>query len=405
MTGFKTPPLGDFQTYSTLLGHQGEHLATLGGYATGQCAQTDGLDGLLYPLRPVVGQISQFFEGKLAQCGRGMTLVAGKVDRTAADYRAADTSASADLRRIYPSAISGFPDLGAIPGGHLVGNFQDEGVSPKEPTSAAVDEATNIKHQLRALKLQFQGGELAGAEKLFKWCTGQSLIALLLDPLVGDYARLLYLHDAYAELGNGVYTVAGTLRKGSWALGTEWTGAAATAFDSYLFSWSMGVGGLGDVAQLTAKVYKDAYDTVVALVFTGLAMINSAMYEFDQLAKQAAETAAVDATIEVAGGGPEDPVADVAAGAFTIWKLYKIYKIVRSIVGIISKIEKVYHAITEAIDAIPKEINAVLAALNAPLPTLGSLLDDVEQKGFTFEQGGGWSPTLGAARLAMLPSA
>jgi hypothetical protein len=51
------------------------------------------------------------------------------------------------------------------------------------------------------------------------------------------------------------------------------------------------------------------------------------------------------------------------------------------------------------------EVNAMLAALNAPLPTVGSLIDDVEQKGFTFEQGGGWSPTLGAARLAMLPSA
>jgi hypothetical protein len=405
MTGFKTPPIGDFHSYSALVAQQGGHLGTIHGYAAGQCAQDGDLDGLLYPVRPLVHDVSQFFQSKLAQCQRGMTLVSGKVDRTAADYSAADAASAADLRKLYPAAYSAMPDLGSIPGAHLVGNYRDEGVSPQEPTSAAADEATNIKHQLRALMLNFQGGELAGAEKLFKWCTGQSLIELLLKPLLGDYGRLLYLHDAYTELSKGVYTVAGTLRKGSWALGSEWQGDAARAFDSYMFCWSMGIGGVGDAATLTGKVFKDAYDVVVALVHVALSEINALMNEFVELAKQAAETAAADAAIEVAGGGPEDPIADVAAGLVTAWKLYKIYKIVRRIISGVNAVETIYGKISAAVQAVPQEINKIIAAINAPLPSIGSLVDDVEQRGFSFEQNAGWSPTLGAARMTMLPAA
>lgn len=405
MTGFKTPPIGDFHTYSALVGHQGDHLGRLKGYAAAQCAQTGGLDGLLYLVRPVVGDVSHFFQGKLAQCGRGMTLVSGKVDRTAADYVSTDNSAAADLSRIFPAGLAKFPDIGDIPGGHLVGNYQDQDVSPKEPSSASADEAKDVKHQLDAIKLQFKGGELSGAEMLFKYVTGHSLIELLLDPLVGDYARLLYLHDAYAQLGDGIYTVAGTLRKGSWALGSEWSGSTATAFDSYLFNWSMGIGGLGDAAQLTAKVYKDAYDAVVALVYVALSTINSMMKEFVDLAKEAGSAVEDDAAIEAAGGGPEDPVADVAAGLVSVWKLYKIYKKVKAIIKGITVAEKIYDKINAALNAVPGEINKIIAEINAPLPTLGSLINDVEQNGFTIEQSSAWSPALGAARLALLPAA
>jgi hypothetical protein len=38
------------------------------------------------------------------------------------------------------------------------------------------------------------------------------------------------------------------------------------------------------------------------------------------------------------------------------------------------------------------------------MPTLGSLVNDVEQRGFDFEKGA-WDPTLGAVRVGMLPSA
>ncbi|MET9383156.1 hypothetical protein ABZY09_19295 [Streptomyces sp. NPDC002928] len=49
----------------------------------------------------------------------------------------------------------------------------------------------------------------------------------------GEYGRLLYLHDAYEALGD-----------------------AATNFESYLFQWTVGMGGVGDAAKETAKVYK-----------------------------------------------------------------------------------------------------------------------------------------------------
>lgn len=102
-----------------------------------------------------------------------------------------------------------------------------------EPQSAEHDTAADIQHQLETIRGKFlMGGVLATAEKVFRFFTGQDLVGLLLDPLVGQYGRLRYLHDAYAELASGTYTVAAPVRKGSWALADRWTGQAATNFDS-----------------------------------------------------------------------------------------------------------------------------------------------------------------------------
>ena len=60
-----------------------------------------------------------------------------------------------------------------------------------------------------------------------------------------------------------------------------------------------------------------------------------------------------------------------------------------------------------AVGASWQDVHAVIAAFQAPLDlpgTIHSLVDDVEQRGFEFEKSGGWSPALGATRIAMLPS-
>ena len=335
-----------------------------------------------------------------------MDLVAEKSDATANAYRTTDQDTAAHIRSLYPTPLGGFPDLGGLPGSSHLGNFTDEDVKPKDPDDASQYEAKSISHMVWTLHTNMGEGFLAGAEKLFKFCTGQSLIELLLTPLTGDFGRLEYLHVAYSALSDGLYTVTGTLRKGSWRLGSEWTGDAARSFDSYLFCWTMGMGGIGDAAAEVAKIYHDAYETVLGLVRLALRQIGTLINDdIEQLAKLAAQTAEADAAIEVAGGGPEDPLADAGALLVTGVELYRMYKIVSRIVTAINAIEGTFKAIQEALHKIPDAVNAVIAAVNSPMPSIGSLIDDVEQRGFEFERNAGWSPTLGAARIGVLPAA
>ncbi|MEU9113288.1 hypothetical protein AB0D04_16275 [Streptomyces sp. NPDC048483] len=332
-----------------------------------------------------------------------MGVIGDKVHRTSSDYASADHQAMTDLHAIYPGAISHFPNIASLPGASRVGNFTDEAVSLKEPVNAEEATAKNIHHQLRLLGLK---SELKTADKVFKFFTGQSLVELLLKPLTGDYGRLMSLHEAYDTMGEAAYTVAGTLRKGSWALGSEWKGDTGTAFDSYLFRWTMGIGGVGDAAKTVAKAYKVGYDIVIVLVHQALRKLNELIEEeIEALAKEGAEMLAGDAAIEAVGLGPEDPLADIGVGIYSAYKLYKMYKIISKIITAINIIEGIYKAIEAAIKGIEESVKKVSEALHSPMPTVDSLINDVEQRGFEFEKSGGWSATAGAARIGMLPAA
>lgn len=409
MSGFQAPPQADFRSCSQLMSAQAGHLGQLGKWSGAQCANAGGLEGLLYPLTAVVPRVADLFTGKLAQCQRGLGDVSAKVQLTGEDYAGAEHANISAIARIYPDSLPHFPDIGAL---HLpnVGNFTDEPVRLKEPESAEADTAENIKHQLQVIRGKFgvMGSALGTAEKVFKFFTGQDLVGLLLDPLLGEYGRLRYLHDAYTELADGAYTVAATMRKGSWALADEWTGQAATNFDSYMFRWSMGIGGLGDAATVIAKAYRDGYYAVVALVQVALRAINKLMTdELEQLAKQGAELFGGDAAIEAVGLGPEDPVADGIAAIWTAYRLYQIYRIVSAIITVINSIEETFRLISKAIDDIRTAVDDVVKFFESPvtLPSVSSLVNDVEQRGFSFEQDHGWNADLGAARIAFLPPA
>ncbi|RAG85423.1 hypothetical protein DN069_11640 [Streptacidiphilus pinicola] len=409
MDGFRAPSAGDFSSYEGLVGHQGDHLSSCGQWGAGQCSNTQGFDEglLLLPMLEVVPQLAQFFDGKMAQAQRGMQLISGKIHETSAEYTRTDESNAADLRKLYPVAFGGGAlgglGIGDLPGAGLVGNFTDEAVQFKEPPSAEEDQAHALTLAMLTVK---KSPDVKMANHLFQWCTGESLYDLIVTPILGEFGRLRYLADAYDELGDGLYTVAGTLRKASWKLGSEWKGDTASAFDQYLFMWTMGIGGIGDAAKDVSKAFKIGYDTMIPLARAAVkAIIDLVEKEIKDLAEQAGEMLAGDAAVEAVGGGPEDPVADVVAVGFSIYKLYKIYKIVRAIINSIGIIITTFHAIEAAVKDIEKAVQSIWSAITAPMPSIGSLIDQVEQRGFDFEKNGGWSPVLGAGRIAMLPSA
>lgn len=400
--GFVAPPKRDFDAYASLMTAQAGHFGDLGNWSGKQCSDADGLDApLVLPIALLAPKIGSFFTSKLIQCQAGMSGVAGKAARTGVLYSTAESSNVASIAKIYGNPLPGFPDIGMIPGLKNLGDFTDADVTLDEPDPAGDDTATNIKHQL--LVLQATGGVtgrlLSYGDKIFRFCTGQSLVELLIKPIAGDYGRIKYLSDAYGQLSSGTYTVTGTIRKGSVRLGGEWQGDAATAFDSLMFCWSMGSGGVGDAASVAAKVYKDAYYAVCGLVQAALAAISQLI---NSEVKQLVETVAGDAAIEAVGGGPEDPIADIVAG---FWTMYKIFKIVSAIITAINAIQAIFRDIVKAVEKFENDIHEVVGFFQQPPSQIAqSLIDQYEQKGFEFENGSGWNPELGAARIGLLPS-
>ncbi|MBM9503954.1 hypothetical protein [Actinacidiphila acididurans] len=419
----KVPPKGDFDSYAGLMDKQSGHFKELDNWVSAHCHDASDLNGLLVlPIQELAPKIADAFSGKLSQCSAGMTGVAGKARETGTDYSTHEHITAQSFAGIYGKPLPGFPDIGVVPGMEHLGDFTDEdpGLKAGDLDEAGDVTAKNIEHQLTALGVgnnpgskefwKDQGlkgsGNLSGhilsmADGIFKHFTGQSLVELIFQPITGNYGRLKYLQEAYDQLGDGIYTVSGTCRKGSVRLGGEWTGDAATAFDSLLFRWTMGSGGIGDAAKVVANVFRDGYYAVTALVQAALQAITRLIN--DEL-KQLVETAEGDAAIEAVGGGPEDPVADIVAG---LWTLYKIYRIIKGVISAIKAIHAIYDKIKAAVSKIVSDVQAAIKAFSQPWDVSGeinSLVDQERQKGFAFEKTGGWDPTLGAARIAILPT-
>jgi len=195
--------------YALLVQKQGGYLGQLEKWSGTECHTTDGLDGLLEPLRGLVTEAAGFFTQKYTQCQSGMTSVSSKIAQSRDTYAHGDATAEQNLKNAYPVPIPGFSVLPNLP---KLGTFDDTPITLKEPDSAGDDTAKNIQLQLKLASGKLIGGELKGAETLFKFVTGQSLVELLLKPIVGEYGRLKYLSESYGQLSDASYVVAGTLR-------------------------------------------------------------------------------------------------------------------------------------------------------------------------------------------------
>ncbi|MFF3569515.1 hypothetical protein ACFYXQ_17235 [Nocardia jiangxiensis] len=411
------PPTDDFTAFTGLVSKQGEHLAPMVAWAGKECSDTDGLNGLLSAVKPIVPEVAQLLGGKLKQCQIGMGTVKDKVTTVDKELRSEDEKNATAIAKVIPDSPGISFDVSSVPGSSTLGNFTDEAVNLKAPDkpktiSKGLVGTLAAKHGISVdgsdKKGTGGGGLIWIADKAYKMVTGHSFIEQLFKPLLGDWDQLMYLHDAYDTLGDACYTVAGTLRKGSWKLGSEWNGDTAEAFDAYMFRWTMGLGGVGDAAKEFAKVCKEVYDLVVDAVKIIVSEIDSLIAnEITELAKEAAKTVEGDVAIEAIGLGPEDPVADVVAAAWTGYRAIKIYKRVKAVLSAVNKIYTVYNGIKKTVEKVSeakKQLESLLSD-NSPWPTAGSLISDVEQRGFDFEKDGSWDPTAGVARVAMLPSA
>ncbi|MEU7137811.1 hypothetical protein ABZ942_00025 [Nocardia sp. NPDC046473] len=411
------PTTEDFTAFNALLAKQAEHFAPMIAWAGKECAESEGLDGLLSLLQPHVHEPADFFAEKLKQCQSGMGTIQDKITTVDARFGDQDRGRAADMAKLFPDDVSNIPNISAIPGASSLGNFNDEGVTLKTP-----DKPDSINKGLLGHLVEYRspldakgiggkwsavmgGNHLWIADKAYKMVTGDSLIDKLFKPLAGDWDRLMYLHDAYDTLGDACYTVAATLRKGSWKLGGEWKGDTGTAFDAHMFRWTSGIGGIGDGAKVVAKAYSTGYETIINLVRIVVSAIDRAISTaIKALAEEALKMIAGDAAIMVVGLGPEDPLADIAAAAWTAWRMVKIYEKVKLVASIVTTIYQTYQLIETEASKIWDEAKKSIEGLTTDI-SIGSVVQDVEQRGFAFEKNAAWTPLLGVGRMTMLPSA
>ncbi|MGF6884035.1 hypothetical protein ABIA39_003724 [Nocardia sp. GAS34] len=445
----KVPPSDDFTGFCGLVSKQGDHFGPMVAWTGKQCSDVDGLDGLLTVIIPTVKGEAEQIGDLLKQCQKGMGTIKDKVTTVDQELRTEDEKNAAALKTAFPDMVSGVPDISTLgtPAGEQL-NFNDEDINLKEPSSEKAPSGSILtgliagqipgakdKDEESMFKKIFSGEGVKGklsnakdasidktkgalgkqvtgagndiwiADKAFQMVTGHSFIDLLLKPLLGDWDRLMYLHDAYDTLGDACYTVAGTLRKGSWKIGSEWQGDTATAFDSYMFRWTNGIGGVGDRAKVIAGYYKDGYEAILALVQIVVSYASNVIdNEVKELAKEAAKVIAGDAIIETVGLGPEDPAADVLAAAWTAWRGVKIYKRVREVVNCLEQIQNYYNDIRQAVELIQSLIEKLQQGNSGAWgdQSAGGLMQDVEQHGFDFEKQSGWSAKDGASRTGYL---
>ncbi|MFI7004703.1 hypothetical protein [Nocardia sp. NPDC050175] len=411
------PTTEDFTAFNALLAKQAEHFAPMIAWAGTECTESEGLDGLLSLLRPHVHEPADFFAEKLKQCQSGMGVIQEKITTVDTRFGDQDRDRAADTAKLFPDDTSFVPSIAAIPGASSLGNFNDEGVTlkaPEKPDSISkglLGHLVEFRNPVKAKGVSgawsavMGGNHLWIADKAYKMVTGDSLIDKLFKPLAGDWDRLMYLHDAYDTLGDACYTVAATLRKGSWKLGGEWKGDTGTAFDAYMFRWTSGIGGIGDGAKVVAKAYSAGYEAISNLVSIVVSAIDRAISTaIKALAEEVLKMVAGDAAIEIVGLGPEDPLADIAAAAWTAWRMVKIYEKVKLVAGIVTTIYQTYQLIETEASKIWDEAKKAIEGLSTDI-SIGSVVQDVEQRGFSFEKNAAWTPLLGVGRMTMLPSA
>jgi hypothetical protein len=195
--------------------------------------------------------------------------------------------------------------------------------------------------------------------------------------------------------------VAGNLRRGTYKMAPQWNGDAATEFESWMFRWHMGIGGLGDLAKVASNVFRDGYLTVSVLVQGVLDAIGAFInHELKKLLEVAAGTAAIEAV----GGGPEDPVADVVAIG---WDAWKIYQALSYAITAIHAIVKLIGGLIDAVKKLSKDINDLIALIRDgsknPGDVARTMLDHGLNKGLEVEKDQFWDPRFGATRIALLP--
>ena len=134
-TVLNVPSTEDFTAYTGLVSKQGDHLGPMVAWTSKECSDVEGLQGLLTPAKSIVPEIANTFNGKLKKCQTGMGLVKDKVTTVDKELRSEDDKNAAAIGKLFGTSAGSAVDISSIPGALLLGNFTDEAVDKRPPTS------------------------------------------------------------------------------------------------------------------------------------------------------------------------------------------------------------------------------------------------------------------------------
>lgn len=273
MDRFKVAPK-DVEGMSGLLGDQEDHFGELAGYASSTCGDTSGMTNVMGLLAPKVEELSAWCAWKLRTCGTLMNTTVASLKRTQELYEKSDQQAKDELLHIFSDPMAGihYPELTNKDIPWLAGSYDDKWKEPATPSGADPGMDKLIE--------QRKYGLIDDCEDI--WALSEpdhTLVSQLIIPIVGDYSRLYWLKEAYDSLGNGAYSLAENIRRGTIQIGERWDGAAATNFEYHMFEWHQGAGGLGDLFELAAQAFEWIYDQVIHAVNKILDQIQDLIYK------------------------------------------------------------------------------------------------------------------------------
>lgn len=273
MDRFKVLPK-DVEGMSGLLGHQEDHYGELASYASSTCGITTGMTNVMALLAPKVEELAGWCAWKLRTCGSMMNTTVVSLKKTQELYEKKDQQAKDELLHLFSDPMAGihYPELTNKDIPFLNGSYHDKWSQPPNPSG--VDPGMDKLIEDR------KGGLINDCEDI--WALSdpdRTLVAQLITPIVGDYSQLYWLKEAYDALGNGTYSVAENLRRGTIEIGENWDGPAATNFEYHMFEWHQGTGGLGDLFELASEAYEWVYDQVMHAVNKILDKIQELVYK------------------------------------------------------------------------------------------------------------------------------
>lgn len=382
MTGLDLNP-DELRSFSDQVRRASNRAFALQGYAGRTCRTTTGLDGLLSVLRSPVELVADANQSVLLKTNDGLWQTHLDIRSAAYDAESSDAEAAAQISALFPEAPDFFPDrIGPV--GSMYGYDDHWDSHPVEPEDASTE--------LTAEGID-PGGVLGAIDWVWEQVTGESLIAAIIDPIVGDPGRLAWLSEAYSELGDATYAVAWNLRSGTFNVGPHWNGDSGRAFELHMFRWHMGLGGLGDAQHLVSGILSEAYD----LVFEG---VNMVLEKINSLINRLAEFAARKAAPVI---GWFTTAWDVFTG--DLWdKITEFIDDVQRIKDQIQDLKDACEDFKADIEDAKATVEALLDGARDPLGALRDLAGDAQSQIFNVEGRDDWEPSLtSAGRAALLP--
>jgi uncharacterized protein YukE len=394
-----------------LLDKQAEHFTDLSAYTLSTCGDIHGMTNLMALLASKTEELAGWCSWKLRSCNARMDVTVSSLEKARELYEKNDAHSREELLLLFSQPLGGvnYPELTNTDASLVRGSYHDDWDKPAQPSGADPGMHKLIDDR--------QYGLVSQCEDI--WALNhpdQTLVAKLIVPITGDYARLYYFFEAYRNLGNSTYSVAENLRRGTMEIGPHWNGEAATNFEYHMFEWHEGTGGLGDLFEMCSLTFNWVYEQVMKLVKKILDRVQDLIDKHfpkvrEVLDRNPGSYDAINCAPRTSSG-----VAIVPDGVMSDSDMKLFMKRMHEAAQFVEKVQKSLDEVRDKYEEAVRRIGEIWTQLNAAnKDPVGYIADTIyhkqQNRAVGFERAGGqqfdpnkWNPAAGVWRTTLLPS-